>query len=205
MCARVCVRVCVCVCVCVRAAVSFSAASGPSVQCRGEVRGGSPRTLVWVGSIRFYTVAETACDHRGALSSWNPWDESFLVVPQRVIHTAQRSGSVTAGLETARACASEFLVCLSALSWLYCSSPGRQRGGTHLRSCVRMQSREGAGGQEGHGFTYSAPNPSAPKVRQWDRPHLPKPHSEAAHSPLAHTHTHAKTSLGDDFNLTSSV
>ena len=197
-----CVRACVCVCV--RAVVSFSAASGPRVQCHGEVQGGSPRTLVWVGSIRFYTVAEPACDHGGTLPSWNPWDESFLV-PQCVLHMAQRSGSVTPGLETARACASEFLVCLSALSWLYCSSPGRQRGGTHLRSSVRMQSREGAGGQEGHGFTYSAPNPSAPKARQWDRPHLPRPHSEAAHPHLAHTDIHAKTSLGDDFKLTSSV
>ena len=201
---HMCACVCVCMCVCVRAVVSFSAASGPRVQCHGEVQGGSPRTLVWVGSIRFYTVAEPACDHGGALPSWNPWDESFLV-PQCVLHMAQRSGSVTPGLETARACASEFLVCLSALSWLYCSSPGRQRGGTHLRSSVRMQSREGAGGQEGHGFTYSAPNPSAPKARQWDRPHLPRPHSEAAHPHLAHTDIHAKTSLGDDFKLTSSV
>lgn len=76
--------ICVYVCARARAAVSFSAASGPSVQCPGEVSGGTPRTLVWVGSIRFYRarwLKQRVTTEVPSLPRILEWDESFLVGP----------------------------------------------------------------------------------------------------------------------------
>lgn len=68
-------------------------------------------------------VANTVCDHRGALHPWHlvVGGVLCLVLPQ--ILTQAWGQSARGDLEMTRAQASELLVCLSGLSWLVLLKP----------------------------------------------------------------------------------